>query len=155
MGRNMVRFTTQEDINWMVNLSYLKRLEYSKVQPHFWKIAKNSNDVQSQYFNEEIIKDDVISLCNTDKLGFIFGKLITPPEVYDAGLTLMIDDFCVKTYDLWNTVGRDLLEECIKISKSMSAKQVLVVSGCHDTYKNDLLAQMNLLTTSIWYSKKL
>jgi hypothetical protein len=151
----MVRFATQEDINWMVNLSYLKRLEYSKVQPHFWKTAKNSNDVQSQYFNEEIIKDDVISLCNTDKLGFIFGKLITPPEVYDAGLTLMIDDFCVKTHNLWISVGKELLEGCIKISKDRGAKQVLVVSGYHDIHKNDLLTQMNLLTTSIWYTKQL
>jgi hypothetical protein len=151
----MVRVAVLSDVQWMVNLSYVKRFDYSIIQPYFWKMAKNSNEVQSQFFNEEITKDDVMSLCNTDKPGFIIGKLVNPPEVYDAGLTLMIDDFCVKTYNLWNSVGRELLEECIKISKDRGAKQVLVVSGCHDTNKNDLLAQMNLLTTSIWYTKQL
>ena len=151
----MVRFATHNDVDWMTDLSYAKRLDYSKVQPHFWKMAKNSNKVQSHYFNEEIKKDNTIFLCDDEKLGFIFGKLIIPPEVYDAGLTLMIDDFCVKTSDLWNTVGKKLLEECIEVSQIKDAKQVLIVCGYHDTHKNNLLAQMNLLTTSVWYSKKL
>jgi hypothetical protein len=138
-----------------VNLSYAKRLCYSKIQPYFWKMAQNSNDVQSQFFNEEITKDDIISLCDADKLGFIIGKLVNPPEVYDAGLTLMIDDFCVKTHNLWNTVGKELLLECIKISKIKEAKQVLVVCGNHDTHKNSLLTQMNLLPVSTWYTKQI
>ena len=139
----------------MMNLSYAKRLDYSKIQPHFWKMSENSNEVQSQFFNEEIAKDDVISLCNANNLGFIIGKLIHPPEVYDAGLTLMIDDFCVKTHNLWISVGKELLEGCIKISKDRGAKQVLVVCGNHDTHKNSLLTQMNLLPASTWYTKQI
>lgn len=35
-------------------------------------------------------------------LGFIIGKLMHAPEVYNSGgLTLTIDDFCVKLENLW------------------------------------------------------
>jgi len=50
------------------------------------KMAKNSDTLQEKWFEEEIAKDHVIALCTEDKKGFITGKIINPPEVYDAGL---------------------------------------------------------------------
>ncbi|WCR57421.1 hypothetical protein [Rickettsia asembonensis] len=39
-------------------------------------------------------------------LGFIIGRLIEAPEVYDPkGLILIIDDFCVETENDWSFVG--------------------------------------------------
>ncbi len=144
---------TNQDIPWMVNLSHQKRLEYSKVQPNFWKMSENSDSIQSQYFAEEIAKEEVIALCYQDQKGFIIGKLINPPEVYDAGLTLMIDDFCVEDSNLWQSTGKELLKEIISLSKGKNAKQILVVCGDHDLQKRNLLDDMNLSITSNWYSK--
>ncbi len=148
----MIYFAKTPDIAWMVNLSYQKRLSYSKVQPNFWKMAENSNDIQYKYFEEEFKNNNVISLCYENKKGFIMGKIMSPPGVYDAGLTLMIDDFCVEFSDLWMNVGKDLLQKCIDIAKSKYAKQVLVVCGDHDIEKYKLLEDMKLNVASRWYT---
>ena len=150
----MIREAIKSDINWMVKLSHQKRLAYSKEEPNFWKIAKNSDEVQQKYFEKELKNDDVIALIYEEKQGFIIGKLVTPPEVYDAGLTLMIDDFCISG-DLWTTTGKELLDECQKRAKNMGAKQILVVCGDHDTQKFSLLETTNMNIASRWYTKKM
>ena len=100
---------TKEDISWMVELSHKKRSEYEKAQPNFWKMSQNSNEVQQKWLEEEFQKDKVISL-RFEKKDFIIGKLVNPPEVYDSGLTLMVDDFCVESPDLWGSIGLQLLK---------------------------------------------
>ena len=70
-------------------------------------------------------------ICNK-KQGFIIGNIILPPEVYSAGLTLVIDDFCVKSDNLWLTTGKELLDKCQEKAKSMVVKQILVACGNHD-----------------------
>jgi hypothetical protein len=95
-------------------------------------MAKNSDEIQKKYFLEELVNKDVIAQTYREKQGFVIGKIINPPNVYDAGLTLMIDDFCVAKDSLWMIVGKALLDECQKITKEMGAVQVLVVCGDHD-----------------------
>jgi len=141
------------DISWMVNLSHKKRLEYSKSQPHFWKMAKNSDILQEKWFEEEIATDRVIALCAEDKKGFIIGKIINSPEVYDAGLTLVVDDFCVESPDLWPTVGSQLLNEVTSTAKQKGVIQIVVVCGDHDFQKVQLLEKLGLGVASRWYTK--
>lgn len=151
----MIYKATTQDIDWMVALSHQKRSAYEKVQPNFWKMASDSDSIQQDYFLEEMIKDEVIALCYQDRLGFVIGKLIESPEVYDAGLTLMIDDFCVSNEHLWTTIGKELLRECINIGKIKGATQILVVCGNHDTPKQNLLDGFNLFVVSKWFTKKI
>ena len=146
-----IRHAIKQDVSWMVDLSHLKRFDYEKHQKQFWKMAKNSDEIQRKYFVEELKRENVIALCATDLSGFVIGKLISPPEVYDAGLTLMIDDFCVKSADLWMSVGLQLLSEIKSQAKEKGAKQVLVVCGDFDSAKYQLLKKMNLSVASKWY----
>jgi len=136
-------------------MSYQKRLNYSKKQKSFWKIAGNSNEIQKKYFDKELKNKNVIAMIYQEKQGFVMGKLILPPEVYDAGLTLMIDDFCVKSDDLWLTIGKELLNECQREAKIMNAEQILVVCGDHDRQKFLLLEAMNMNVASRWYIKQI
>jgi hypothetical protein len=114
-------------------------------------MAENSNEIQEKWFESEFENERVIALCDSQKCGFIIGKLITPPEVYASGLTLMIDDFCVATPKLWESVGKNLLEECVNIAKEKGAKQILCVCGNFDTEKYKLLENLNLTVASRWY----
>jgi hypothetical protein len=85
-------------------------------------------------------------------LGFIIGKLVLAPEVYDpGGLTLMIDDFCVKDDDSWDSVGAALIDALREASKKTNASQILVVSGHHDSAKCDFLTSVGLSIASRWY----
>lgn len=101
---------------------------------------------------------NIIALVLSDKSGFVIGRIITPPSVYDAGLTLMIDDFCVSDINHnnsnpWFDQGQILLDEIIKIAKSREVKQILVVSGNHDKNKTEFLKKNNLTIASLWLTK--
>lgn len=150
----MIHPATQSDVASMVQLSHQKRENYQKAQPTFWKMTDNSDAAQTEWFLSEIKKDDVIALCYENNLGFIIGKLITPPEVYCAGLTLMIDDFCVSN-NQWQIIGKELLQECIKQAKIKNAQQILVVCGNHDVAKQKLLDEFGLGVVSNWYVKEI
>jgi hypothetical protein len=150
-----IRHAKKSDIAWMVDLSHAKRENYQKVQKQFWKMAKNSDQIQSQFFAEEIDKPNVLALCDHKKRGFVIGKIISPPQVYDAGLTLMIDDFCVETPELWNSVGVELFSEICALAKLKNAKQILAVCGDHDLEKSAFLKKLNLSVVSNWLAASL
>jgi hypothetical protein len=149
----MIYKTTASDIPWMVKLSHQKRLDYSMAQENFWKMAPNSDELQAKWFESEIIRDEVIALCAKDSQGFVIGKIVNPPEIYDAGLTLMIDDFCVKSPTLWLSVGLHLLNEIISQAKARGVAQILVVCGSHDLAKLQLLEKLDLSCASKWHTK--
>jgi len=50
------------DIPWMVDLSEIKRSDYQKYQPNFWKKNPNSFSIQSKYFEELLIDKNIIAL---------------------------------------------------------------------------------------------
>ncbi len=120
-----IRLATVEDVSAMVALSYEKRRNYEKAQPQFWKYAEGAEEAQSKWFKELLERDDNILLVvelNHEITGFIIGRIMKAPEVYDSGgLTLMIDDFCVSDLSSWETVGNQLIVELKKFSKEKGA----------------------------------
>ncbi|MFM8454917.1 MAG: hypothetical protein ACKOAD_08215 [Gammaproteobacteria bacterium] len=85
-------------------------------------------------------------------LGFVIGKLMPAPEVYNPGrLTLMIDDFCMKSENLWQSVGHELIEETKAAAKVKGATQIVVVCGAHDLPKRKFLSEQNLSIASEWF----
>jgi hypothetical protein len=92
------------------------------------------------------------ALSNKAIVGFIIGKLVEAPKVYDpGGLTLMIDDFCIGNAEDWNTVGFSLISEIKKVAKEKGASQIVVVSGDSDTDKCLFLEKVDLSIASKWY----
>ena len=83
-----MRKALKSDIPWMVSLSHNKRKSYAEAQKQFWKMAKDSDKIQTKWFEELFEQKNAIALVADNKEGFVIGKVVTPPEVYDAGLTL-------------------------------------------------------------------
>jgi GNAT superfamily N-acetyltransferase len=152
-----IRPATITDINGMVALSDLKRKEYEKAQPLFWRRAEEANEVQTTWFTELLSNANYILLVAVDEhhiQGFIIGELKQAPEVYDpGGLTLMIDDFCIE-HGQWEQVGKPLLHALQQQAKQKGAVQTLVVCGHHDESKREFLQKEGLSVASEWYVKK-
>ena len=150
-----IRTGTLDDISTMVSLSYQKRRDYEKAQPQFWKYAEDAEEIQSKWFKESLKQHDCLMLVteeNHEVVGFIIGRIIKAPEVYNpGGLTLMIDDFCVKTPQLWNMIGKQLISEIKRLAKDKNASQILTVCGAHDEPKRKLLKNLGLTVASQWY----
>lgn len=150
-----VRFATITDIPQIVSLSYSKRRAYEQAQPQFWKHAEGAEEAQTKWFESLVTKEDGIFLVaevENQFVGFIRGQLENAPEVYDpGGVTLMIDDFCVKDPNFWPTVGQSLLQELKAKAKEKGASQVVVVSGHHDGPKRRFLESQGLTIASEWF----
>ena len=151
------RLASISDIEIMVSLSKTKRLEYEKAQPLFWRYAGESGDTSQKEWCKELLnhKDYVMFTAEDEHqviIGFIIGRLVPAPEVYNPdGLTLMIDDFCVESGDLWESVGPQLVDAIKKEGKANGAAQILVVCGAHDTPKRQFLMNQNLSIASEWF----
>ena len=150
-----IRFATLSDIDSMVTLSRQKRLTYEKDQPVFWRHAEQAEESQTQWFLQLLERVDHILLiaeCDKKLNGFIIGRIMKAPEVYDpGGLTLMIDDFCVKNSDLWQTIGYRLLLQLKQVAKQKGAIQVVAVCGNNDAPKVNFLEKSGLKVASKWF----
>lgn len=152
----LIRPSRLSDIDAIVSMSYQKRLAYEKAQPQFWKYAGPEAEAsQAQWFQSLLTNDNYIMLTALQAkeiMGFILGKLIPAPEVYNpGGLTLMVDDFCVSSENLWPTVGKKLIESIKPKAFLKGAAQILVVCGAHDSSKCQFLKNQNLSLASEWF----
>jgi hypothetical protein len=94
-----------------------------------------------------LLRDD-----DAEVLGFIIGRLMPAPEVYNpGGLTVMIDDFCVQSENLWQSVGAELIKTVQIPAKAKGATQILVVCGANDYPKRKFLNEQNLSIASEWF----
>lgn len=155
-----IRFSQASDIPRLVEMSYQKRRSYEKAQPRFWKYAGAQAEIsQAKWFEGLLTHDDHIMLTAVrhEKIaGFIIGRLMPAPEVYNpGGLTLMIDDFCLESEELWSSVGRKLIEQLKEKAKDKGAAQILIVCGAHDKPKRQFLIDNNLSIASEWYVGKI
>ena len=144
------------DIPGIVQMSNQKRRSYEKAQPQFWKYAGPDAEIsQAKWFEELLTQGDYIMLTavrHEKIVGFIIGKLMPAPEVYNpGGLTLMIDDFCVEDETGWKSAGCKLIQEIKIISKMKDAAQILIVCGAHDEPKRRFLKSIGLTVASEWY----
>lgn len=144
------------DIDSMNVLSKQKRLAHEKAQPQFWKWAGDSGEeIQKTWFRGLISDDNHICLVaknSNEILGFIIGKIVSAPEVYaPGGQILMIDDFCVQSGNLWQSIGLELIKAVKAAAKTKGSAQVLVVCGAHDHQKHKFLTEQKLSIASEWF----
>jgi predicted N-acetyltransferase YhbS len=150
-----IRSSHHSDISTMVSLSKAKRLAYEKAQPQFWRYAGEEGDKAQEKWFKELLEDEnhvmFTAESNTQEiLGFVIGKLMPAPAVYNPG-GLMIDDFCVKAENMWQSVGHELIEETKAAAKAKGAIQILVVCGAADLPKGKFLNEQNLSIASEWF----
>ena len=149
----MIRKANLNDIEAMVTLSEQKRNEYEKAQPQFWRKVKNANESQAEWFKELLEHKDYfcyVAENNSQTDGFIIGRIVPAPEVYNpGGMTMMIDDFCVKDPKLWSITGAELVDVLRNASKDVA--QLLIVCGAHDEPKRQFLKEIGLSIASEWY----
>ncbi|WPY00714.1 GNAT family N-acetyltransferase [Candidatus Trichorickettsia mobilis] len=152
-----IRSSQPSDISAIVSLSKAKRLSYEKAQPQFWRHKGEAGDkIQEKWFKELLEDKNYVMFTAKSEtqeiLGFIIGRLMPAPEVYNpGGLTLMIDDFCLADQAEWHSIGSKLVQEIKAIAKTKGTAQVLVVCGAHDEPKRRFLRNIGLTVASEWY----
>lgn len=155
MNTTRIRLAKNIDLNEILNLANSKRAEYEIYQPIFWRVAPDAITQQRDYLANQIADEEVITFVATSEgklVGFIIGRLVPAPPVYNpGGLTCSIDDFVVNKNDLWETAGADLLDQVRKVAVSKGAIQVVVVCGHLDESKRKVLEKSSLTIASEWW----
>lgn len=154
---NGVRKAEIADIPAMVDLSEQKRVRYQGYQPLFWKKAEDSRERQAPFFESQLGRADVIALVHQrhDRVdGFVIARLVPAPPVYAAGLTCLIDDYCVSD-EAWSGVGNSLLDAAAREAANRGAAQAVVVCGHRDQPKRQSLSDSGYTIASEWWVRPL
>jgi hypothetical protein len=150
-----IRMATRSDVEHMVALSELKRTQYERYAPTFWRKARDANERQGPFFLSLLERDQVITLVHEAEGqvdGFVIASIRDAPPVYDPGTSICtIDDFVVATSRDWPVVGMALLAEARKEAKSRGAELTVVVCGSKDEAKRIMLRQAGFEVSSEWY----
>jgi hypothetical protein len=159
LGR--IRRATLDDVDGMVELAQDKRLRYETYEPTFWRVAPDARLSHRPYLAHMVRLES--SLCLVSDLGdgtldgFIIGKVVAAPPVYDpGGPTLVVDDFWVRGGQGWESIGEALFAAaCREARHQFKAVQVVVVSGREDTAKRTWLGRAGLHVATEWWVRTL
>ncbi len=158
MSALVVRKGTVQDLPVMLQLAAEKRRQYESYQPVFHRRASDAaaKAAQEQYFAELIMRDDIIVLVAETAgtvVGFATAEIHTAPAVYDpGGPAAIIDEYCVAVPELWDTVGRQLLEAVEAELRRRGVAVVVVVCSPRDIAKRASLINRGMSVATEWFA---
>jgi ribosomal protein S18 acetylase RimI-like enzyme len=151
-----IRPATREDVPACVTMIEARRQIYETYEPRFWKKAANSPALTQGWFSHLFGDEKILSLVADDGTalaGFLIAANVPAPPVFDpGGPTALIDDFYVKSDDLWLTAGAALLDAAKAALKERGYAQIVVVGVQRDDAKNALLTRTDLSLASNWWT---
>jgi hypothetical protein len=150
-----IRPAVQADAAAMATLAALRREQYARYQPLYWRPAAGVEDKHRANLAGLVGSDKVITLVSEDAgqvTGFLIATLTGAPPVYDpGGLTCQIDDFVVAPAAKWPTTGAGLLRAGLAEAARRGAIQAVVVTGHLDQPKRQALRACGLEIASEWW----
>jgi len=139
----------------MTALAAIRREQYARYQPLFWRPAVAASDKHHTYLGSLVASDEVITLVSEEAgqlTGFLIATLNPAPPVYDpGGLTCDIDDFVVTPATKWPTTGARLLRAGLAQAGQRGAVQAVVVTAHLDQPKRQVLRACGLEVASEWW----
>jgi hypothetical protein len=150
-----IRAAVQADVPAMAALAAIRREQYARYQPLFWRPAAAARDKHRTHLGRLVASDEVITLVSEEAgqlTGFLIATLNPAPPVYDpGGLTCDIDDFVVTPHDKWPTTGVQLLRAGLTQAGQRGAVQAVVVTAHLDQPKRQALRACGLEVASEWW----
>lgn len=151
-----IRPATTDDVPACVAIIEARRDLYQTFEPRFWNKSANSGALSQGWFSHLFGNEKVLSLVAEDGAalaGFLIASNAPAPPVFDpGGPTALIDDFYVRSDDLWLTTGAALLDAARAALKERGFAQIVVVGVQRDDAKNALLTRADLSLASNWWT---
>jgi hypothetical protein len=149
-----IRPATAQDVDGLADLAELRRSDYARYQPVFWRPATDAKRRHWRFLAKLAASNDAITLVSDDSgrlTGFIIVTFVPAPPVYDpGGLTGLIDDFAVAP-GRWPTTGARLLQAALEAAAGRGAVQAVVVTAHLDEPKRSMLRAAGLQLASEWW----
>lgn len=150
-----IRAAVSADVPAMTTLAAIRREQYARYQPLFWRPAAGAHDKHRPHLASLVASSEAITLVSEDAgqlTGFLIATLNPAPPVYDpGGPTCLIDDFMVDPAAKWPTTGAALLRAGLAEASRHGAVQAVVVTGHLDQLKRQALRACGLEIASEWW----
>jgi len=147
------------DIPAMLSLIEAHRRSLEQLAPGFWRRSARAPGWTRRYFRFLLVTRRATMLVAEEQsqvVGMLIGRRVAAPPVYDpGGASLLIDDFCVLSPDLWPRAGAALLDAAMRGLGRPSVAQVIVIAPAADNAKSQWLASAGLTPVSSWWTKPL
>ncbi|GLQ57470.1 GNAT family N-acetyltransferase [Devosia nitrariae] len=153
-----VRECEADDLKGVVKILEARRDDYARYEPVFWKRRQGIAQASADYLKTLLGAERTVCLvaaADDEIVGFLFGREMPTPPVYDAGPTAAIDDYYVRSPELWATAGAGLLAEARSRFKDLGFQQIVVVSGYKDHAKMVFLRDHKLSLAAAWFTTPL
>ncbi len=149
-----IRTADDADVAAMAAMAQIRREQYARYQPLFWRPAEGAQDKHRPYLARLVGDETIITLVSEDAgalTGFLIATLTGAPGVYDpGGATCQIDDFVVVPAGRWQETGARLLRAGLA-EAWRGAIQAVVVTAHLDEPKREMLRACGLQPASEWW----
>jgi hypothetical protein len=134
-----------EDAEWAAELLELKRREYARYSPVFWRPAEGARTLHAGFLRRQILSAATVALRTRD--GFIICER-RPPEGF-------VDDFTLISPRGWAEDGAALLLAAAERVAADGISALRVVTAHADQPKSALLRAMSLFVAEQWWVHEL
>ena len=150
-----VRPATLRDVDAIVDLIELKRVQLEQWEPRFWRKAEGSGDM-SKAFIPKLIEDQKVTVLVAEEDSELVGVLqfkptVVPPVYAPGGTSWMVDDWVVQA-ERWDDVGAALLAELKAGTVEQEEGQLILPVPYKDDAAADFFQSNGLSATTVWWT---
>lgn len=152
----VVRVGRPDDADIAADFAAEKRAEYEEYSPVFWRRAADGREKHQPFLRQCIGSNDYAAF--TAERGNAIGGVILgnrrgapPPFHTDSEPTWFVDDFYVARPELWETVGKALLDRLTEEASSNGAERLVAVGAHRDTPKRSFLLDAGWAVAAAWW----
>jgi hypothetical protein len=138
-------------------LAAVKREEYERYSPVFWRVAENALAIHEPFL-ASCIEDTATfaSFAHRDDeelrgIAIAARKAFPPPFRDDPEPTWLVDDLFVASNKLWPTVGIPLLRAVEEAARTGGAHRVIVLCARRDEPKRNMILAAGYERAASWW----
>jgi GNAT superfamily N-acetyltransferase len=157
----MVAPARPADAAQAARLAAVKREEYERYSPVFWRVAENALAIHEPFL-ARCIEDTAtfasFAYRDDDELRGIAiaaRKASPPPFRDDPEPTWLVDDFFVASNELWPMVGTALVRAVEDAARVGGADRVIVLCARRDEPKRDMILAAGYERAATWWVRAL
>ncbi len=151
-----IRDATQDDLEDFLALGETRRVALSAWKPIFWKFVPDALEKHRPWIAHLIGQDDhgvFVAEDDGEIVGTVVARPTFAPPIFDpGGIAYTFDDFAVASPDLWDSVGRALIDHARGWCRENGGSQIIVIGVDQDDIQAAMLAQTDLSIASTWWT---
>jgi len=152
----IVRDARWPDVDALVALIQQRRRDLAAFDPRFWRPSDRAEAHTRRFYRWLLLTGRATFLLTEQDgqiLAFLTARRVKAPPVYDpGGHTILVDDFCVASPELWPTAGSLLLDALRARGRQRQWRQMIIAAPAADRAELELLRRHELTHTTSWWT---